>query len=1207
MKTLNTTEFDSIALRLASPEQIKEWSFGEVTKPETINYRTGRSERGGLFDEKIFGPEKDYECYCGKYRRIRYKDIICEKCGVEVTRSIVRRERMGHIELSTAVSHIWFLRGVPSRMSILLNISVSDLEKVIYFAGYIITKVHEEEKANVISGLDKEYKAKLKNAADDDTREKLKNLLSVTKKEIGEIYEGKVLNEISFHHYSLKYGTCFEANIGAEAIYSIFKNLDLNKLKVHTEKMIETASSIEKEKLQKRLSLIRAMTYANIRPEWMFLTVIPVIPPVLRPMVALDGGRHATSDLNDLYRRVINRNNRLKKLKEINAPDVILRNEKRIIQEAVDALIDNSIAKQNDSAAMSQSQKRPLKSLSDNLKSKQGLFRQNLLGKRVDYSGRSVIVVGPELKLNQCGLPKHMALELFRPFVISKILQAELAFNIRGANKLIEERTPDVWAMLEEVIAGKYVLLNRAPTLHRLGIQAFNPILIEGNAIQVHPLVCQAFNADFDGDQMAVYVPLLEEAQYEAKELMAANKNLLKPQNGDPIVHPRMDMVLGSYWMTKNLDGEKGEGKYFSRPYTAILAYDYGIVSLRAKIKVIAKDLPRYRKYDGQVFETTVGKLLFNNIFPDDFPYVPDEMTQDRLSALLDELIVHYGVEKTPTILDQIKAFGFKYATVSGTTWGLDNVSVSPEKPKIIAAGKKLEEEIVSQWSEGLLSEEEKYQKIIEIWTHTKKDLEKVLPKTLDKRSSTYDLFTSKARGTMSSLMQMTGMIGLIQNNQGKTLEFPIIPCYQEGLSPIEYFVITHGARKGASDTALNTAKAGYLTRRLVDVAQDVVITEVDCGTKEGRMVTKEDISGITIPLSKNIRGRVLAGDLKDKDGNVVYKKGFLISKEEAYNIEGAGFEQVFVRSPLTCRTVHGLCQMCYGLDLGRNHLVDLGEAVGIIAAQAIGEPGTQLTLRTFHAGGVAGTDITTGLPRVEEIFERRIPKNPAVVSETDGEVVSITTKDNKEKVIKVLSDLEDGKAGTKHEIEYPVAFHRIPIVKAGDQVKKGDLLTDGSADIAALFKFGNKELVEKYIIREINKVYELQSASISRKHTEIIIRQMFSRRKIKDAGETNFSIGDIVENTALIEENNRIEELNGGDAEGKKAKAETVVLGITEVSLRTKSWLSAASFQNTNRVLIENAVKGGVDSLRGLKENVIIGRLIPAGTGFKSKAAVEK
>jgi len=1204
MKTLNTTDFNHITLKLASPEQIKEWSYGEVTKPETINYRTGRSERGGLFDEKIFGPEKDYECYCGKYRRIRYKDIICEKCGVEVTRSIVRRERMGHIELSTPVAHIWFLRGVPSRMSILLNISVSDLEKVIYFAGYIITKVYEEEKEIIIQNLDKEYKTKVKNTNDDETREKLKALLSSTKKEIGEIYEGKVLNEISFHHYSLKYGTCFEANIGAEAIYSIFKNLDLNKLKAHTETMLEKASIVEKDKLQKRLSLIRAMIYANIRPEWMLLTVIPIIPPVLRPMVALDGGRHATSDLNDLYRRVINRNNRLKKLKEINAPDVILRNEKRIIQEAVDALIDNSIAKQNDNVAMSQSQKRALKSLSDNLKSKQGLFRQNLLGKRVDYSGRSVIVVGPQLKLNQCGLPKHMALELFRPFVISKILQAEIAFNIRGANKLIEEQTPEVWAMLEEVIQGKYVLLNRAPTLHRLGIQAFNPILIEGNAIQVHPLVCQAFNADFDGDQMAVYVPLSEEAQWEAKELMAANKNLLKPQNGDPIVHPSKDMVLGAYWMTKSLDGEMGEGKYFSSPNAAVTGFEYGVVTLRAKIKVLATDSFKYKKFGEGIFDTTVGKILFNSILPSDFSFITDEMNSKRLSALVDELIMHYGVDNTPPILDKIKEFGYKYSTISGTTWGFDNVKVPEEKAKIVAEGKKQEEQVISEWSDGLLSEEERYQKIIEIWTYAKKELEKVLPKTLDKNGSTYDLFTSGARGTMTSLVQMTGMKGLIQNNQGKTLEFPIIPCYHEGLSPIEYFITTHGARKGASDTALNTAKAGYLTRRLVDVAQDVVVTEEDCGTKEGKMVCKENISGIEIPLSKNIRGRILAEDLKDKNGNVVYKKGFLITKEEAYVIEKAGFEEVFVRSPLTCRTVHGLCQKCYGLDLGRNNLVALGEAVGIIAAQAIGEPGTQLTLRTFHAGGVAGTDITTGLPRVEEIFERRIPKNPAIVSQTDGEVFEIKDKDGKEKIIKVLSDKSvDGKNENKtNEIEYLAPFRRMPIVKVGDKVKKGELLTDGSADIAEIFKYGGKELVEEYIIREINKVYELQSASISRKHTEIIIRQMFSRRKIKESGETNFSNGDIVENTAFIEENNRIVKINK-----KEAKAETVVLGITEVSLRTKSWLSAASFQNTNRVLIENAVKGGVDSLRGLKENVIIGRLIPAGTGFKNKEVVSE
>ncbi|MCX6752974.1 MAG: hypothetical protein NTW62_01335 [Candidatus Nomurabacteria bacterium] len=805
------------------------------------------------------------------------------------------------------------------------------------------------------------------------------------------------------------------------------------------------------------------------------------------------------------------------------------------------------------------------------------------------------MVVGPQLKLNQCGLPKHMALELFRPFVISKILQAELAFNIRGANKLIEEGVPEVWAMLEEVIQGKYVLLNRAPTLHRLGIQAFNPILIEGNALQVHPLVCQAFNADFDGDQMAVYVPLSEEAQWEAKELMAANKNLLKPQNGDPIVNPRMDMVLGSYWMTKNVDGEKGEGNYFAGPNSAVMAYEYGALALRAKIKVLGTDTKRYEKFEGKIFETTVGRILFNSILPNDFAYLNEEMTVKRLSSLVDELIMHYGIDATPPILDKIKNFGYKYSTISGTTWGIDNVKVPAEKKEIVAKSKKAQEEVTSQWADGLLSEDEKYQKVIEIWTHAKKELEKVLPTTLDKNGSTYDLFTSGARGTMTSLSQMTGMKGLIQNNQGRIMEFPVIPSYVEGLSPLEYFITTHGARKGASDTALNTAKAGYLTRRLVDVSQDVVITEDDCGTKEGKVVSKENISGIEIPLSKNIRGRVLAGDLKDESGKVLYKKGFLVTKEEALVIEKLGVKEVFVRSPLVCRTIHGLCQQCYGLDLGRNHLVDLGEAVGIIAAQAIGEPGTQLTLRTFHAGGVAGTDITAGLPRVEEIFERRIPKNAAIVSQTDGEVIEVKDKDGKDRTIKVLSDSKiDGKA---NEIEYILPPYRLPIVKAGQKVTKGEILTDGSADIAEIFKYGSKELAEEYIIREINKVYELQGASISRKHTEIIIRQMFSRRKIRETGDTNFSSGDVVENTALMEENIRVEALGGTPAKG-----EIIALGITDVSLKTKSWLSAASFQNTNRVLIENAIKGGVDPLRGLKENVIIGRLIPAGTGFKKR-----
>ncbi len=1210
MKIIDTTNnFNSITIKLASPERIKEWSYGEVTKPETINYRTGRSEKGGLFDERIFGPEKDFECYCGKYRRIRYKDIICEKCGVEVTRSIVRRDRMGHIELATPIAHIWFLRGVPSRMSILMNIPIMDLEKVIYFAGYIITKIFPEEKATILQSLDNEYKSKIKTLQNDDDREKLKELFVNTKKEVAEIREGKVLNEILYHNFSLRYGTCFEASIGAEAIFNLFSNLDLEKLKVETEKMLETANTVEKEKLQKRLSLVRSMIHSKIRPEWMFLTVIPVIPPALRPMVALDGGRHATSDINDLYRRVINRNNRLRKLKEIGAPDVILRNEKRILQEAVDALIDNSIAG-NDSTAMSQSQKRALKSLADNLKSKQGLFRQNLLGKRVDYSGRSVIVVGPQLKLNQCGLPKHMALELFRPFIISKILKRELAHNIRGANKLIEEGIPEVWAILEEVIEGKYVLLNRAPTLHRLGIQAFNPILIEGNAIQVHPLVCTAFNADFDGDQMAVYVPLSNEAQAEAKELMAANKNLLKPQSGDPIVNPKLDIVLGCYWMTKAMDGENGEGKFFASPNHAITAYDFDIVSFRAKIKVLGTETEKYKKFEGKPFETSVGRLLFNSVLPNDFPYLNEEINSKRMSALIDELILHYGIDQTPKVLDKIKDFGFKYITKSGITWGIDNVTVPAGKADIVAHGRKQAEEVTSQYKEGLLSEEEKYRKTIEIWEHVKIEIEKIIPVNLEKNGSAADMLNSGARGSMHNFTQMAGMKGLIINTAGETIDFPVISSYKEGLSPIEYFITTHGSRKGLADTALSTAKAGYLTRRLVDVSQDVVITEDDCGSKDGKKLTKENIMGVQISLTKNIRGRVVAEDIKDSAGKVLYKRGFLITKEEAQKIESLGVEEVIVRSPLTCKTIHGICQTCYGLDLGRNQLVKLGEAVGIIAAQAIGEPGTQLTLRTFHAGGVATVDITAGLPRVEEIFERRLPKNPALICHADGEVVDI--KDlGKEKVIVVLNDIKveskpaKGKVPAKNgnESEYLVQFRRTPIVKIGSKVKKGDILTDGSADIGEIFKYAGNEVAEEYIIREINKVYELQGASISRKHIEIIIRQMFSRKRIKDAGSTSFSRGEIVESIELFDENDRVAK----EESGQEATAETVVLGITEVSLTTKSWLSAASFQNTNRVLINNAIRGGVDDLRGLKENVIIGRLIPAGTGFNAKLEDEE
>ncbi len=1194
MKTLDTTDFNSIGITLASPENILEWSYGEVTKPETINYRTGRSERGGLFDEKIFGPEKDYECYCGKYKRIRYAGIVCEKCGVEVTRAIVRRERMGHIELASPVAHIWFLKGVPSRMATLLGVPINELEKVVYFAGYIVIKADAGEKERMIKELENEYKNKIKLSNDEDTKDKLKDLFMQSKKEIVELVPGKVLNEMQYHSYSLKYGTCFEASIGAEAIHNLFKTIDLVELRDSVIKSLETANSVDREKLQKRLSLIRGMVAAEVRPEWMFLTMLPVIPPALRPMVALEGGRHATSDLNDLYRRVINRNNRLKKLKEIGAPDVILRNEKRILQEAVDALVDNSMGA-SAGAAVNQSQKRALKSLADNLKSKQGLFRQNLLGKRVDYSGRSVIVVGPTLKLNQCGLPKHMVLELFRPFVIAKILAGELAYNIRGANKLIEDRVPEVWAILDEVIAGKYVLLNRAPTLHRLGIQAFQPKLIEGNAIQLHPLVCTGFNADFDGDQMAVYVPLSKESQDEAATLMAAHKNLLKPQNGDPIASAKMlEIILGIYWMTKNVEGEKGEGKVFGNPKEAMLAYDHGMVGMRAKIKVRGNKDAKYAQYNGELFETSVGRLLFNSVFPEDFPFVNDEMSTKKLPAVLDRIVVSYGFEHTPIVLDKIKDFGFKYAMKSGTTWAIDSVFVPEGKATVIAAGRKKQDEINAQFEEGLLSGEEKYQMVIEVWEQAKKEVEKLLPQTVSPTGSYYDMIHSGARGTMSNLTQMAGMKGLIQNNQGRTIEFPVIPSFIEGLSPIEYFITTHGSRKGLSDTALNTAKAGYLTRRLVDVSQDMMVTEHDCGTKEGKRVTKEIISGLEVPLSKGLIGRVTLEDVKDATGATLYKKGALLMRADANKIEAAGVESVLVRTPLNCKTTYGLCQMCYGLDLGRNHLVNLGEAVGIVAAQAIGEPGTQLTLRTFHAGGLAGLDITAGLPRVEEIFERRDPRHPAIVSRTAGEVLEVRGTGT-EKTIVVLSDTKhDGKS---NQIDYVVSYPRTPIVKSGSRVAPGQVLTDGSASIQEIFKYGGKQVAEDYILNEINKVYEVQGASISRKHTEIIIRLMFSRRRITDAGDTALSPGDIVEMAELFEENNRAVKEGG-----KEATAEIMILGITETALKTKSWLSAASFQNTNRILINSALKGSDDDLRGLKENVIVGRLIPAGTGFVQK-----
>jgi DNA-directed RNA polymerase subunit beta' len=1196
------TNFSEVSLKLASPDKILEWSFGEITKPETINYRTQRPEKHGLFDERIFGPVEDYECSCKKYRGIRYKGIVCEKCGVEITRAIVRRERMGHIELCVPVSHIWFLRGVPSRIALILGLTASSVEKVIYFAGYIVVKVAEEERARLLKELDTEYKAKHKELQNEDAKDALKIRMTDMKKEIENLSLGTVLDETTFHKYSIKYSTLFEAKIGAESIFELFKNTDLAKLKDRLELERETAGVAERTKLDKRLNLIRGMLHAGVRPEWMFLNRIPVIPPALRPMVALEGGRHASSDLNDLYRRVINRNNRLKKLIDIMAPDVILRNEKRILQEAVDALIDNSIRHGNTAySAMSQAQRRPLKSLSDYLKSKQGYFRQNLLGKRVDYSGRSVIVIGPDLELDQCGLPKHMALELFRPFVISKLLKQELAYNIRGAGRLIEDGVPEVWAILEEVISQKHVLLNRAPTLHRQGIQAFRPVLIEGNAIQVHPLVCKAFNADFDGDQMAVHVPLGDEAQMEAREIISANKNILKPGSSEPVVSESlMDMALGAFWMTKIMPGTKGEDKFFSSPNDAINAYDYGIVDFRAKIKVLATDTAKYKQFDGKLFETTVGRLLFNSVLPSDHAFLNQVVTQRDLFAVVLDLIDDQGISVVPGVVNKIKKFGFKYATVSGTTWGIDEVIVPKEKPAIIAKAREEEAVILDHFAQGLLSRDERRRMIIEIWHKTKSKLEEVIPDLMDPDGSAYDLWKSGARGSMRQIAQMIGMKGLIVNTRGETLEFPVISSMKEGMSPIEYFITTHGSRKGLADTALQTAKAGYLTRRLFVVAQDAIITQEDCKTKEGVTIGRLSASGIQIAFSKAIKGRILASDIVDQGGAVIFKKGHMLSRRDALLVEGTSTVSVVVRSPMTCATLRGVCQQCYGVDLTTNALVDIGEAVGTIAAQAIGEPGTQLTMNTKHAGGTStvGGDVTQGLPRVEEVFEKRLPKIPAVISKTDGFVSEIRTE-GRDKVIVVVPAKDSKYAPKKSDIiEYEVSYRRTITISKGEEVKAGQMLTDGSAYLPDMFKYGTKEQTQEYIISEINKIYELQGVTISRKHIELIVKQMMSRVKITASCDSHFTPGEVIEEWIFAEANAALV------AEGKEpAKAAKLIMGITESSLSRKSFLSAASFQNTTRVLINAAVKGSNDNLAGLMENVIIGKLIPAGTGYKGSA----
>jgi DNA-directed RNA polymerase subunit beta' len=1193
------TNYTSVGLKLADPETILDWSWGEVTKPETINYRTQRPEKHGLFDERIFGPVEDYECSCKKYRGIRYKGIICEKCGVEITRAIVRRDRMGHIDLCVPVSHIWFLRGVPSRIAMILGITASSVEKVIYFAGYIVTHVSESDRARIMNELDTEYKTKLKTLQNEEARDALKTRADDTAKEIKSIQQGTVLDEATFHKFSIKYSTLFEAKIGAESIYELFKNIDLAKLVQELEERYTKAGAMERLKIDKRLTLIRGMLNAGVRPEWLFLTRIPVVPPAIRPMVALEGGRHASSDLNDLYRRVINRNNRLKKLIDIQAPDVILRNEKRIMQEAVDALIDNSIRHGGGAyASMSQAQRRPLKSLSDYLKSKQGYFRQNLLGKRVDYSGRSVIVIGPDLALDQCGLPKHMALELFRPFVIAELLKQELAYNIRGAGRLVEDGVPEVWAILDDIVHKKYVMLNRAPTLHRQGIQAFRPVLIEGNAIQVHPLVCTAFNADFDGDQMAVHVPLSDEAQLEAKMIISANHNILKPGSSEPVVSEGFkDIALGAFWMTREIEGAKGEGKAFSSPNDAINAYDYEIIDLRAKVKVLATDTAKYSQYEGGIFETTVGRLLFNSVLPSDHAFVNEQLGQRELFQIIIDLIDEQGTEIIPKMVDKIKKNGFKFATKSGITWGIDEVVVPKEKPGIVFDAREEEFEVRGHFNEGLLSRDERKRQITTIWTKAKDAIENKVEEQLDVNGSAYTMWKSGARGSIRQISQMTGMKGLILNTRGETIESPVISSFMEGLSPMEYFNTTHGSRKGLADTALQTAKAGYLTRRLFVVAQDAIVTEADCKTKAGTVIGRISASGIEIAFSKAIKGRILAADAVDAKGVVIFKKGHLLTRLDAIAVEATTCESVEVRSPMTCKTLRGVCQQCYGIDLTNNKLVDIGEAVGTIAAQAIGEPGTQLTMNTKHKAGTATTegDVAQGLPRVEEVFEKRQPKIPAVVAKYAGVVTEVRTE-GRERVIVVAPDMTASEAPKKKDAtEYRVDYRRVEAVVTGDTVTRGQLLTDGSVLLPELFKLAGQETTQDYIISEVNKIYELQGVTIARKHIELIVKQMMSRKKITERGESKFTPGEVVEEWVIEEENDKLK------AEGKAiAKGDRLIMGITETSLTRKSFLSAASFQNTTRVLINAAVRGSEDNLAGLMENVIIGKLIPAGSGFK-------
>ena len=1146
--------FDKLKIGIASDEQIREWSKGEVKKPETINYRTLKPEKDGLFCERIFGPTKDWECHCGKYKRVRYKGIVCDRCGVEVTKAKVRRERMGHIELAAPVAHIWYFKGIPSRIALMLDISPRNLEKIIYFASYVVI-----DKGN--TGLEK----------------------------------CQVLNEKEYHEAEEKYGrNSFKARMGAEALRELLEEIDIEKLSASIKKELESASEQKKAKLIKRLDTVESFRISKNKPEWMIMNVVPVIPPELRPMVQLDGGRFATSDLNDLYRRVINRNNRLKRLLELGAPEIIVRNEKRMLQESVDALIDNGRRGRPVTGAGN----RPLKSLSDMLKGKQGRFRQNLLGKRVDYSGRSVIVVGPELNIYQCGLPKEMAVELFKPFVMKELVSRGIAQNIKNAKRMVERLRPEVWEILEYVIKDHPVMLNRAPTLHRLGIQAFEPVLVEGRAIKLHPLVCEAFNADFDGDQMAVHLPLSPEAQAESRYLMLATNNLLKPQDGKPVAVPRLDMILGSYYLTMTLDGQKGEGSYYKDPEEAIIAFENHDVGIHAKIFVrITKEI------DGEIktkkIETSVGRIIFNKGIPQDLGFIDRKedpfqyeisfpVMKKTMGTIIERTIRKHGLSESAEVIDYIKALGFKYSTVAGITFSMSDVQVPAAKKELLEDADSKIENIRKQYARGLITNEERYNEVIKIWEKTTKDVSNAMEDNFDDLNPIYMMVKSGARGNMNQLRQIAGMRGLMASTTGKAVEIPIKSSFAEGLDALEYFISAHGARKGLSDTALRTADSGYLTRRLVDVSQDIIVREHDCGTHDGIIIYDiKDGNQIIEKLKERLIGRYVVNDIINPETKeVIVDTNTMINEDIAEKIVEAGIEKVEVRSVLGCRSRHGVCQKCYGMGLARRDLVSIGESVGIIAAQSIGEPGTQLTMRTIHSGGVAGVaDITQGLPRVEELFEARKPKGVAIISEIDGKV---KIKESKKKKEIVVTSKDDSRT-------YVIPFGSKMKVKDGDIVEAGTPFIEGSINPNEILGIKGPEGVYEYLISEVQKVYRNQGVDINDKHIEVIGRQMLKKVRVEDNGDTTMSPGSLVDMYEFEYMNEK------AVAEGKRpAIGKRVLLGITKASLATDSFLSAASFQETTRVLTEAAIKGKTDDLIGLKENVIIGKLIPAGTGMQ-------